>query len=132
MTMTDPIADMLTRIRNGFRQRHESVEVPTSKIKLEIVKVLKEEGYIKKYEHKSHDNKKFMKVILKYTPKGDSVIEGLQRVSKPGRRIYISKQDIPKVMNGMGVSIISTNQGIVTGKQARMSNVGGELLCKVW
>lgn len=132
MSVTDPISDMLTRIRNAIKERHESVEFPTSKIKLEIVKVLKEEGFIKKYEHKVADNKKFLKVIIKYGPNNEKVIDGLERVSKPGKRVYIQKTEIPKVLNGLGVCILSTNKGIMTGKNARLQNVGGELLCKIW
>lgn len=132
MTITDPIADMLTRIRNAVAQSHESVEMPISKMKLELVKVLKEEGFIKKYEHKVYDNKKYLKIILKYGVNGEKIISGIERVSKPGRRIYVPKAEIPKVLNGLGISILSTNKGILTGKQARISNTGGELLCKVW
>jgi small subunit ribosomal protein S8 len=132
MTMTDPIADLLTRIRNALKENHESVEIPISRLKLEIIKTLKEEGFIKKYEHKTHDDKKFVKVILKYGPNGEKVINGIERISKPGKRIYIKKEDIPKIFYGMGISIMSTNKGVVTGKQARLEKVGGEYLCKVW
>jgi small subunit ribosomal protein S8 len=132
MSLTDPIADMLTRIRNAIKERHESVEFPTSKIKLEIVKVLKEEGFIKKYEHKLVENKKYLKVILKYGPNNEKVIDGIERISKPGKRVYVPKTEIPKVLNGMGISILSTNKGVMTGKNARVNNVGGELICKVW
>ncbi|HAR62694.1 MAG: 30S ribosomal protein S8 [Candidatus Margulisiibacteriota bacterium] len=132
MSLTDPIADMLTRVRNAIKERHESVEFPTSKIKLEIIKVLKEEGFIKKYEHKVNDNKKFLKVILKYGPNNEKIIDGIDRISKPGKRVYVNKDDIPKVLNGLGISILSTNKGVMTGKNARIGNVGGELICKVW
>lgn len=132
MTVTDPIADMLTRIRNAVMQNHESVEMPISKMKLELVKVLKEEGFIKKYEHKVYENKKYLKIILKYGNNGEKVINGIDRISKPGKRIYVKKADIPKVLNGLGISILSTNKGILTGKQSRINNTGGELLCKVW
>lgn len=132
MAVTDPIADMLTRMRNALKENHESVELPISKMKLEIVKVLKEEGFIKKYEHKVYDDKKYLKIIFKYGPKNEKVINGLKRVSKPGKRTYIEKSEIPKVYNGMGISILSTNKGIMTGKQARINNVGGEYLCKIW
>jgi small subunit ribosomal protein S8 len=109
------------------------VEVPISKVKLEITKILKEEGFIKKYEHINKDEiNKFIKIIFKYGPDNKSVIRNMERISKPGKRVYVPKKDIPKVLNGFGLAILSTNKGIMTGKQARQNNLGGELICTIW
>lgn len=133
MSMTDPISDLLTRIRNASSERHEKVEVPASRIKANIVRVLKEEGYIKNFRlMRDEQNHPVIKVFLKYTPKGDSVIQGIRRISRPGLRQYSSYDDVSKPLNGAGVAIISTSKGVITGHKARSWKVGGEVLCEVW
>ena len=133
MTMSDPIADMLTRIRNGNVAKHDTVDVPSSKEKLAIVEILVKEGYIKKYEVVTDGNFKTIRITLKYgKDKNDKVITGLKRISKPGLRVYAGKDNMPKVLNGLGTAIISTNKGIITDKEARQLNVGGEVLAFVW
>ncbi len=132
MLVTDPIADMLTRIRNALSAKHESVSVPASNEKLAISKILLEEGYIASYEEVKDGNKRNIQIVLKYDEFGDSVIQGLKRISKPGLRIYAQKDKLPKVISGLGIAIISTNKGIVTDKTARELNVGGEVLAYVW
>ena len=133
MTMSDPIADMLTRIRNANTAKHDTVDVPSSKIKLEIAKILLDEGYIKSYDVVEDGNFKNIHITLKYgADKNEKIITGLKRISKPGLRIYAGKDELPKVLGGLGVAIISTNQGIVTDKQARKAGVGGEVLAFVW
>ena len=130
--MTDPIADMLTRIRNALKARFEKVEIPSSSIKVNIAKILKDEGYITNF-HVVQDGKQGMLVVsLKYGEKGDPVIAELIRLSKPSRRVYVNKGNVPKIRNGMGVAVISTSKGIVTDTVARQQGVGGELLCSVW
>ena len=131
MIMTDPIADMLTRIRNGVQARHEVVEVPANKEKIEIAKILKEEGFITDYNVEG-DVKKTINVTLKYGPNNEKVINGIRRVSKPGLRAYAKVDEVPRVLNGLGIAIISTNKGVVTDKVARELNVGGEVLAFVW
>jgi small subunit ribosomal protein S8 len=131
--MTDPIADMLTRIRNANTAKHDTVDIPSSKMKLSIAKILLDEGYIKSYEVVENGNFKDIRVTLKYgKDKNEKIISGLQRISKPGLRVYASKNDLPKVLGGLGVAIISTNKGVVTDKEARKLGVGGEVLCFVW
>ena len=132
MNITDPIADMLTRIRNANVGKHETVLVPVSKIKLAIADILVNEGFIEKYEIVEQDKIKMMNITLKYGPNGEKVIRGLRRVSKPGLRNYANASDIPSVMNGLGIAIISTNKGVITDKQARKENVGGEVLAYIW
>ncbi|MCR5516378.1 MAG: 30S ribosomal protein S8 [Lachnospira sp.] len=133
MLMTDPIADMLTRIRNANTAKHDTVDIPASKMKLSIAKILLDEGYIKSYEVVENGNFKDIRVTLKYgKDKNEKIISGLQRISKPGLRVYASKTDLPKVLGGLGVAIISTNKGVVTDKEARKLGVGGEVLCFVW
>ena len=132
MTMTDPIADMLTRIRNGLKASHESVDVPGSKLKTSLAKVLKSEGYIKNFKMISDDRQGVIRIFLKYDEKGEALIGGLKRVSKPSLRVYAGYDEIPKVLNGYGVSILSTSKGLVTDKQARKMRVGGEIICSVW
>ena len=131
MQITDPIADMLTRIRNANNAKHESVNVPASKLKLAIAKILFEEGYIKSYQFVEDGNQGVIKITLKYLGK-EKVITGLRRVSKPGLRIYTNCEDMPKVMKGLGTAIISTSKGIMTDKAARAAHVGGEVLAFVW
>jgi len=132
MTLTDPIADMLTRIRNANMVGHESVEVPASKIKKEIAKTLKEEGFIKDYEVIDDNKQGIIKIYLKYGKNNEKVITGLKRISKPGLRVYAKKDEIPKVLGGLGIAILSTSQGILTDKEARKRGIGGEVLCYVW
>ena len=133
MTMSDPIADMLTRIRNANSAKHDTVEVSSSKMKLAIAKILLDEGYIKSYELFDDGNFKTIKITLKYgADKNDKVISGIKRISKPGLRVYASKDELPRVLGGLGVAIISTNQGVITDKEARKLKVGGEVLAFVW
>ena len=133
MGMTDPIADMMTRVRNANRMKFRSVNAQLSRVNLEIVKVLKRTGYISGFDVKKDANKKdILKIYLKYTDTKERVIQDLQRVSKPGRRIYVSSKKIPKVFNGFGVAIVSTPRGIMTDKEARLQNVAGEIICNVW
>lgn len=132
MILTDPIADMLTRIRNALTAKHKSVIIPASKEKMSILNILIEEGYIIDAKLVEEGTKKNIVVNLKYDANGDSVIQGLRRISKPGLRVYAEKDKLPKVINGLGIAIISTNKGILTDKQARSLNVGGEVLAFVW
>jgi len=133
MGMTDPIADMLTRIRNGSRVRFKSVDVGNSRINLSMAKVLKKSGYISGYDlKKDAHGHEVMRLYLKYPDTKRAVITGIERVSKPGRRVYVKSEKIPKVLNGYGISILSTSRGIMTDKEARELNLGGELLCNVW
>ena len=133
MTMSDPIADMLTRIRNANTAKHDTVDVPASKIKLAIADILLEEGYIAKYDVVEDGKFKTIRITLKYgADKNEKIISGLKRISKPGLRVYAGKENLPKVLGGLGIAIISTNKGIVTDKVARQLNVGGEVLAFVW
>ncbi len=133
MTMSDPIADMLTRIRNANTAKHDTVDVPSSKMKLAIADILLEEGYIKKYEIVEDGAFKTIRISLKYgADRNERIISGLKRISKPGLRIYAGKEELPKVLGGLGIAIISTNQGVVTDKKARELQVGGEVLAYVW
>lgn len=132
MYIIDPIADMLTRIRNANTNKHENVLVPASKTKLAIAEILKAEGYIVNYTETEQDGVKMLDITLKYGPNGEKVIQGLKRISKPGLRIYANADQLPKVLNGLGIAIISTSKGIVTDKNARKLNVGGEVLAYVW
>ena len=131
MIMTDPIADMLTRIRNGLQARHEVVEMPANKEKIEIAKILKEEGFITEFAV-AGDVKKTLTVTLKYGPNKEKVINGLKRVSKPGLRVYAKVDEVPRVLNGLGIAIISTSHGLMTDKEARAKHVGGEVVAYVW
>ena len=133
MTMSDPIADMLTRIRNANTAKHDTVDIPSSKMKLSIAEILLKEGYIKKYDVIEDGNFKTIRVTLKYgQDKNEKVITGLKRISKPGLRVYAGKDELPRVLGGLGIAIISTNNGVVTDKEARKLNVGGEVLAFVW
>ncbi len=129
--MTDPIADMLTRIRNALVVKHEEVDIPASTMKKEIARILLAEGYINGYEL-TGDNNETLRVSLKYGPKGEKVISGLKRISKPGLRIYAGRDELPKVLGGLGIAIISTPKGVMTDKEARKNNHGGEILAYVW
>ncbi|MBN6048591.1 30S ribosomal protein S8 [Lactobacillus helveticus] len=132
MVMTDPIADYLTRIRNANMAKHNSVEIPASNIKKSISEILKREGFIRDYEVADDNKQGVIKVFLKYGPNGERVISGLKRISKPGLRNYVSAEDLPKVLNGLGIAIVSTSAGVITDKEARQKNVGGEVIAYVW
>jgi len=132
MSVSDPISDMLTKVRNAAMARHEKVDVPASKIKLEIVKILKTEGYIKNFKKLNQEGKNIIRIFLKYDEFDQSVIHGLKKVSTPGRRVYSGYKDLPRVHNGYGTVIVSTSHGVTTGKKAAEKMVGGELICTVW
>ncbi|AEA01791.1 MULTISPECIES: 30S ribosomal protein S8 [Aerococcus] len=132
MVMTDPIADFLTRIRNANLVRHETVEVPASKMKEAIAKILEEQGYIKGYEVLEGDKQGIIRVFMKYGADNQRIITNLRRISKPGLRVYAKSDEIPKVLNGLGIAIVSTSEGVVTDKEARQKNIGGEILAYVW
>ena len=133
MVTTDPIADMLTRIRNANSSKHKTVDVPSSNMKLAIAEILFKEGYIKSFEEiKEENNQGVIRITLKYTEKGNKVIDGIKRISKPGLRVYASKDELPKVLNGLGIALISTSKGIMTDKEARNLGLGGEVLAYVW
>lgn len=129
--ITDPIADLLTRIRNGIQARHPRVDMPASKLKIEIARILKDEGYISNYKVSEEGKKKVLKIFLRYGSDGSSVIATLERVSRPGRRVYVGFRETPRVLGGMGISILTTPQGVMTGKKARKAGVGGEVLCSI-
>lgn len=132
MNMTDPIADMLTRIRNAVTAKHDYVNIPASNMKVAIANVLREEGFIKQYEVKQDGSRKLMRIQLNYTGKKEPVLNGLQRVSKPGLRVYVQKREIPRVYGGLGIAILSTPQGVMTGQDAWRRSIGGEVICYVW
>lgn len=132
MTMTDPISDMLTRIRNALRASHESVDIPNSKLKLNIAKILKSEGYIKNFKIVSDGRHRLIRIFLSYDENGAPCIDGLKKVSKPSRRIYSGYDNIPKVLDGYGINIVSTSKGLMTDREARNMKVGGEVLCTIW
>ena len=129
---SDPIADMLTRIRNSMMARHEKVDIPASKLKVEVARILKEEGYIVGYKTIEEGPQGVLRLMLRRTTDGTRVIQGIERVSKPGRRIYVNKGEIPRVQGGLGINIISTSRGLMTGRQAIREGVGGEILANVW
>ncbi len=129
--LTDPIADMISRIKNAITIKAEKVDIPASKIKLEIVKILKEEGFIKAYKILKDEKQGILRISLKYVD-GGSVITGMRRISKPGRRVYVGSEDVPKVMNGVGIAILTTPKGILNDNACRRDNVGGEVMCYVW
>ena len=132
MSMTDPIADLLTRIRNAHRAKHDRLDVPASNLKMEVCRILKEEGYIKNAEMVEGDPRPMIRVFLAYNKEGKPGIQRMQRVSTPGRRVYRGADDIKPVLNGLGVGIVSTSQGLMTDRQARQRRVGGEVLCEIW
>lgn len=132
MTMTDPVADMLTRIRNANTAGHSSVEIPASKMKKNIAEILVKEGYIRSYEVKEDDKQGIIKVQMKYGADKQKVISGIKKISKPGLKVYAKSNDVPKVLGGLGVAIISTSNGLITDKEARSLGVGGEVVCYVW
>jgi small subunit ribosomal protein S8 len=132
MSLSDPIADYLSRIRNAISAKHDKVDIPSSKVKLEMTRILKEEGYIQNYKFQEEEKRQgTIRVFLKYS-EGSPVITGLKQVSKPGRRIYAHKDKVPKVVGGLGICIVSTSRGIMTGDQSQKTGVGGEVLCQVW
>jgi small subunit ribosomal protein S8 len=130
--MTDPIADMLTRVRNAVQGKHQKVDMPASRLKTEIARILKEEGYITHYKTAEEEGKNFLTIFLKYGPKGETVISNIERVSRPGCRVYVSKTEIPRVLGGLGINILTTSHGVMTGKHARKQGYGGELLCNIY
>jgi len=132
MSVTDPIADMLTKIRNASMAKFERVDIPSSKLKVEIVKILKNEGFIKTFKKITQDGKNQIRIFLKYDEENTPVLHGLQRLSKPGRRVYTSYQGMPRVFNGYGTLIVTTSRGVITGKKAAEQKIGGELICSVW
>lgn len=132
MPTTDPLADLLVRIRNGMRAKLDQVSVPASRMKLEIVKILKSEGYLQKYEMIDDKKQGTLRLTLRYGPKREPVIRGLKRISRPGVRIYVGVNEIPRVMGGMGTVVLSTSRGLLTGREARRRRIGGEVLCTVW
>ena len=132
MNTTDPIADMLTRIRNANTSKHKTVDIPSSKMKLGIAEILFREGYIKSFEQIDDNAQGIIRITLKYGEKGSKVIDGLKRISKPGLKVYASKEELPKVLNGLGIAIISTSKGLMTDKEAREAGVGGEVLAYIW
>ncbi|MEG9434461.1 30S ribosomal protein S8 [Terriglobus sp. ADX1] len=132
MNLTDPVADFLTRVRNAINARHQKLDVPASNLKAEIARILKEEGYIANYKTVDEENKRTLRVYLKYDADGTSAILDLKRISKPGSRVYLGAQDIRRVQGGLGISILTTPKGVMTGRTARKENVGGEVLAHVW
>ncbi|MCR5289921.1 MAG: 30S ribosomal protein S8 [Treponema sp.] len=132
MSASDPVADMLTKIRNAAQARHEKVDVSTSKLKLEIVKILKTEGFIKNFKKVQDEGHSIIRIFLKYDELNNSVIHGLEKISTPGRRVYSGYKDMPRVYNGYGIVIVSTSSGVTTGRKAKEKMVGGELVCSIW
>ena len=132
MSLTDPVADFLARIRNAIRARHPKLDVPASKLKLEMARILKEEGYVANYKAVEEEGRKLLRVYLKYGDNHDAAISNLARVSRPGCRVYVGRNEIPRVLGGLGIVILTTPKGVMTGSQARKQGVGGEVLCQVW
>ena len=132
MAVSDPVADMLTKIRNASLAKHDKVDISTSKMKLQIIKILKNDGFVKNFKKVTKDNFPFVRVYLKYDENQAPVIHGIERMSTPGRRMYTGYRDMPRVYNGYGVLVVSTSEGVITGKKAAESKIGGELICKVW
>ncbi|MEA1960588.1 MAG: 30S ribosomal protein S8 [Bacillota bacterium] len=132
MVMTDPVADFLTRIRNGNMVMHETVEIPSSKMKMGIAEIMKSEGYIKEFEYIEDGKQGVIRVYLKYGPNKEKVITGIKRISKPGLRVYVQKDEIPRVLGGLGTAVVSTSKGLMTDKQARKTGLGGEVVCYIW
>jgi len=132
MSMTDPIADMLTRIRNAGHARFDKVDIPASRMKISLARIFKDEGFIKNYKVIKDNRQGILRVYLKYGDQQQSLIQGLRRVSKPGRRVYAGSEDLPRVQGGLGVAVISTSKGVVSDRQARKMQVGGEVLCEIW
>jgi len=132
MSMTDPIADMLSRIRNAIQSRHDRVDVPASKLKVEIARILKEQGFISNYKKVDEGLQGVIRISLKYAQDGEPAIHGIERISRPGRRVYRAKTEIPRPLGGLGLSIVSTSRGVLSGDEAAKTGIGGEVLCQVW
>jgi len=132
MSFTDPVADFLARIRNAIRARHPKLDVPVSRLKLEMARILKEEGYIANFKPVEEEGRRLLRVYLKYDGKNDAAISNLNRISRPGCRVYVGRNEIPRVLGGLGIVILTTPKGVMTGQQARKQGVGGEVLCEVW
>ena len=132
MSLTDPVADFLARVRNAIRARHAKVDVPSSKLKVEIARILKEEGYVANFKSVEEEGRKIIRLYLKYGAENEAAISNLQRVSRPGCRVYVGSTEIPRVLGGLGINILTTPKGVMTGRDARKQGVGGELLCEVW
>src|SRR5437879_10915346 len=132
MSLTDPVADLLARIRNGIHARHRKADIPASKLKLEIARILKEEGYIANFKATEEEGRKVLRIYLKYGTDNNAAISNVQRISRPGCRVYVGRNDIPRVLGGLGINILTTPKGVMTGRQARKQGVGGEILCEVW
>jgi small subunit ribosomal protein S8 len=132
MRLTDPVADMLTRLRNALHARHQKVDVPASKLKAEIARILKEEGYIANFKPAEEEGHKVLRIYLKYGANNEGAISNVERVSRPGCRVYVRRTEIPRVLGGLGINILTTPKGVMTGRQARKQGLGGELLCQVW
>jgi len=130
--MTDPIADMLTRLRNAVQAKHAKVDMPSSRMKVEIARILKSEGYISNYKTGEDEGRNSLTVFLKYGPKGEKVITNIERVSRPGCRVYVGREEIPRVLGGLGINIVTTSHGLMTGREARKQGFGGEILCNVY
>ena len=130
--MTDPVADFLTRVRNAIRAKQQKVDVPASKLKTEIARILKEEGYISNFKATEENGQKLLRVYLKYSNNNEAAISNLERISKPGCRVYVGRTEIPRVLGGLGINILTTPRGVMTGRDARKQGVGGEILCQVW
>ena len=132
MSLTDPVSDFLTRIRNAHKARHQKMDVPASKLKLEIARILKEEGYISNFKATDEEGKKILRLYLKYGPNNEMVINNITRVSRPGCRVYVGHNEIRRVLGGLGINILTTPKGVMTGRQARKEGVGGEILCEIY
>ena len=132
MSLTDPVADFITRIRNAQRARHQKLDVPASRLKLEIARILKEEGFIANFKSADEEGKKVLRVYLKYGPNNESVINTINRISRPGCRVYVGRNEIGRVLGGLGINILTTPKGVMTGRQARKEGIGGEVLCEVY
>jgi small subunit ribosomal protein S8 len=132
MRLTDPVADMLTRVRNAINARHQKVDIPASKLKLEIARILKEEGYISNFKATEEESHRILRIYLKYGNNNEAAISNVQRVSRPGCRVYVRRTEIPRVLGGLGINILTTPKGVMTGRKARKEGLGGELLCEVW
>ena len=132
MVISDPVADMLTRIRNGIRAKHSKVDIPASRLKAEIARILREEGFVSNYKVIEEGGRSILRVYLRYAPTKEGVISHLERVSKPGCRVFVERNKIPRVLGGLGINILTTSRGVMTGKTARREGVGGEILCNVW
>ena len=132
MSLTDPVADLLTRIRNAINARQQKLDVPTSKLKLEIARILKEEGYLSNFKATEEGGRKVLRLYIKYGSNNDAAISNLARVSRPGCRVYVGHTEIPRVLGGLGINILTTPKGVMTGRHARKSGIGGEILCEVW